>query len=277
MPTTNNKDTYDLSYDALPSWACSALSTNPFYDKMVREGYEAMAGLNVVIAGLARNIGEDLNNTIARIERTGDFFNDYAVCIFENDSTDGTTERLAEWQARNPNVVVKSEKFDRKQWGPVRDLGRMVDLAEYRNACRNMILESYPEADYVILVDTDLKGGWKYDGIANSFSQVSRWDFCGSVSWAQVNNKWVHYDVWACRPNHWKALHARDINPWLPLPGQDLIPVKSCFGGLGIYRMDAYKSAEYAGYDCEHVCFHQRMIEKGYGRIYMNPSQITLY
>ena len=55
------------------------------------------------------------------------------------------------------------------------------------------------------------------------------------------------------------------------------MPVHSCFGGIGLYRMEAWLAARYSGDDCEHVTLHRRMREAGYGRQFLNPSQIALY
>lgn len=49
--------------------------------------------------------------------------------------------------------------------------------------------------------------------------------------------------------------------------GEPLLPVESCFGGLGLYRMAAFLSAEYGGGDCEHVVFHQRLRRSGFDRL----------
>jgi hypothetical protein len=59
--------------------------------------------------------------------------------------------------------------------------------------------------------------------------------------------------------------------------GEPLLPVNSCFGGLGLYRMPAWLAARYGGDDCEHVVLHRRMRDAGYDRQYLNPSQIVLY
>jgi hypothetical protein len=62
------------------------------------------------------------------------------------------------------------------------------------------------------------------------------------------------------------------------LRGESLFPLTSCFGGLGVYRMKAFAAGEYdSGTDIEHVPFHRSMRQNGYGRVFLNPSQITLY
>ena len=59
--------------------------------------------------------------------------------------------------------------------------------------------------------------------------------------------------------------------------GEPLVPVTCCFGGLGIYRMEAFRKGSYCPSDCEHVTFHKSLIEAGHGRLFLNPSQILIY
>ena len=57
-----------------------------------------------------------------------------------------------------------------------------------------------------------------------------------------------------------------------------MLPVESCFGGLGVYRMACLLACSYGGGgDSEHVVFHDRMRRSGLGRLYLNPSQIVLH
>ena len=56
-----------------------------------------------------------------------------------------------------------------------------------------------------------------------------------------------------------------------------MVPVWSCFGGLGVYRMECFEAAGYGGDDCEHVTFHRALRERGLDRLFLNPSQIVLY
>ena len=59
--------------------------------------------------------------------------------------------------------------------------------------------------------------------------------------------------------------------------GEPLVPVYSCFGGFGVYRMPAFLSAQYAGGDCEHVALHRSMRAAGFDRQFLNPSQLVFY
>ncbi|MEO1085295.1 MAG: hypothetical protein AAFY88_13735 [Acidobacteriota bacterium] len=56
------------------------------------------------------------------------------------------------------------------------------------------------------------------------------------------------------------------------------MPVVSCFGGLAVYSFEAFTcGARYAGPECEHVAFHRDLRRRGFGRQFLNPSQIVLY
>jgi hypothetical protein len=58
--------------------------------------------------------------------------------------------------------------------------------------------------------------------------------------------------------------------------GNELVPVQSAFGGTAIYTKDAFLSSTYDGYDCEHLCFHESLIKKGFNKLFLNPSFIVL-
>lgn len=253
------------------------------YKKLVARGRQVMKERKVVITGLARNIAPVLGKTMARIERTGAMFDDYRVVVFENDSRDNTAEQLKVWARINPNVRAISERLGDPVNPGIRCLDRATRMAKYRSACRDYLLENWPDYDDVIVVDMDLPGGWSYDGIANTFGQEIEWDFVGSngiihKEYKGLLNKPLYYDVWAFRwLGSWSPVFAQQLNPRYWPRGEPMLRVNSCFGGLGVYKMNSVFAGTYAGTDCEHVPFHQSMAAAGFDRGYMNPSQITCY
>jgi hypothetical protein len=134
----------------------------------------------------------------------------------------------------------------------------------------------------VILLDTDLHGGWSYDGVANTYGHIG-WDFVGAyglifrrVGWAP--NRLAHYDAWAYRKDlAFTPLTTKQVNAIHFRRGEPLQAVSSCFGGLGVYTMPAYLAGRYDGWDVEHVTFHRELHRRGFGRTFLNPSQIVLY
>ena len=54
------------------------------------------------------------------------------------------------------------------------------------------------------------------------------------------------------------------------------IKVNSCFNGIGIYKYNDIKNCKYDGNNtCEHVNFHQEMIEKNKAHLYIYPKLIV--
>jgi len=64
---------------------------------------------------------------------------------------------------------------------------------------------------------------------------------------------------------------------WLPPVGSPPVLVASAFGGMCIYRTDAYLKGTYDGvHDVEHVPFHQSIAKATGQHLYLNPSQRML-
>lgn len=248
----------------------------------VRCGRTKMADTQVVLVGLARNLEAVLPLTMSRLERLGSLFGDYRILIYENDSVDGTPSMLQAWATINPKVQVICCRLGEQVNPKRRCLARAARMANYRNACRQEIVQHYAHFPYTLIADLDLTGGWSYDGIANTFGQDG-WDMMGSNGMLQRDyegkkDQLVHYDVWAFRwQGSYKPVGAKQINPLHWDRGEPSVPLYSCFGGLGIYRTECLLQCAYDGTDCEHVPLHRKMRDNGYGRIFMNPSQIVLY
>ena len=251
------------------------------YLRHLQIGRERMSHSRVVICGLCRDVRHFLPKIAARVERLGSLFRDYRVVLFENDSVDATLEFLLDWQTRNNRVTVLSERMNKARYPQMRSSDRSMQMAEYRNRYRDFVVQHYPDFDAVLVVDTDLAGGWSYDGLANTFGHDD-WDFVGSSGLRRINDErgsdWSQFDVWAFRAmGHPEPHSPTEIGCTLFERGEPLIPVLSCFGGLGVYRMQAVISGQYGGPDMEHAVFHEQLRANGFPRLYLNPSQITLY
>jgi hypothetical protein len=240
-----------------------------------------MGSARVVICGLARNVAEVLPATIGAIERLGSAFADYRVVLYENDSHDRTPELLSGWAAVNRRVTALSQRRGDPVNRPIRCLERAARMACYRNQYLNFVRRTYRDYDYVIVVDTDLGGEWNEAGIAITFGHDD-WDFVGSYGilhrLSRQGFQQVHYDAWAYRLlGSDTAIPTKIANRFMPTQDQTLIPVNSCFGGLGIYRMASLVASHYGGSDCEHVTLHRGMREAGHARLYLNCEQTTYY
>ncbi len=253
------------------------------YSERVARGRERMKQHSVVVCGLCRDVRLYLPRTAARIERLGEMFADYRVMLFENDSKDATLEFLFDWRSRNARVEFLTATAGRPKFQRSRSLARAEWLAHCRNQYRKEIQQRYAEFDYVIVVDTDLAGGWSYDGVAHTFGEDD-WDCVGSYGLErrldQTSDRppYIHFDTWAFRPTPGTfASQLTNHNELHLSKGGPLLPVQSCFGGMGIYRTACMFAAEYGGSDCEHVVFHNRLHQAGLTRQFLNPSQLVLY
>lgn len=242
-----------------------------------------MQQTRVVICGLCRDVRSCLPRTIARIERLGNLFADYRVVLYENDSQDQTRPYLNAWAERNSAVTILSDDFGHKRFPQIRSLKRATRLAEYRNQYLEYTRQHYADFESVIVVDTDLRGGWSYDGIAHTFGH-DHWDFTGSYGVLKRcrtrpnRRELLHFDAWAFRATHCPTPRpSSSINRMTFERGSPMTSVASCFGGLGVYRMPAFLVARYGGRDCEHVVLHDKMKNAGFQRLFLNPAQLVIY
>lgn len=252
------------------------------YQQACLRGYAAMAGMRVAITGLARNVGDLLPITIARIERLASRFANYRVVLYENDSTDTTKPLLLRWANANPRVIVTMENCADPTNPTTRCLARAERMARYRERCQALVLEHCEDFDATIVLDLDVAGGWSEDGVANSFGQRD-WDFIGTNGLIYRReglriNALRQYDMWALRlDERLTPIPTAQAGQHIHHRGEPLVPVTSCFGGMGIYRMEAFRQGRYGAADCEHVIFHRHLLEHGFSRLFLNPSQILVY
>lgn len=240
---------------------------------------------DVTIVGLCRNSMPQIRWNADRIERLGQWFKSWRAFVYENDSDDGTAEFLQQWSAANPVVFTHTERHDRPQLSHEKSTRRTDALAEYRNACRDWAAKHRPDDKNhcVIVVDLDTWAGWSDDGVMSGLWWLNELpDAAGlaSVSTIEIHMPQhpagklrIHYDAWAFRLNHWSEHDMNWFPHWFPPVGSNPVPCHSAFGGLAIYRPDAYYAGMYAGGDCEHVAFH-RSIKHATGLgMYLNPGQ----
>lgn len=217
------------------------------------------------------------------MDRLGRRFADYRIVVFENDSRDGTLSALRAWQQESPRVTVLSESLGMPRWSHVPSGERAGQMASYRNRYLEYALKHHADYEYLIVVDLDVAGQWRNAGIADTFGRDG-WDMVGSngiqyQAHAGLPRYPVQFDAWAFREVGRETAHAyAEINPRRYPGDAPLVPLWSCFGGLGVYRMEVFRSGcRYAGGDCEHVLLHRAMRQRGFSRIFLNPRQVVVY
>jgi hypothetical protein len=260
-----------------------SLSSSQFleFQEQVLRGRRIAREKRVVICGLARDLEWILPKTLPRLQRLGEMFADYRIVIYENDSKDGSRQILEHFQKQNSRVHLLSDSLGDPPNQSVRCLRRADRMAKYRNRYREYVAEKFADFDFTIVADLDLPGGWSENGIAHTFGQ-SEWDFVGSNGLIKkkylVGERILQFDAWALRKEgSYDALTTREVNYLCWKRDVGLIPVYSCFGGLGVYRMPAMLTCTYAGGDCEHVALHREMRNRGMAKLFLNPFQVTDY
>jgi hypothetical protein len=244
-----------------------------------------------LVVGLARNIASSFEANIRVLAEAFSCFEELSFYLVESDSSDTTVEELARARDYIENFSYVS-------------LGALVDKFPKRveriTFCRNSYLKYFlskkADFDYLIVADMDgVNCGLTAESVASCWSTDLEWDA------VFPNQSSLYYDIWALRHDAWcpgdcwknyrflKSVGQSDENAlWqavfskmITIPiDYDWIPVRSAFGGLGIYKASSFPEAYYSCYDecgievCEHVNLH---CSPGFNnrKLLINPALIN--
>ena len=257
------------------------------YAKLVATGREEASSAGVNIVSIARNAMPKLTNTLELVDGVRKGFARCQMFVFENDSADGTDAALDGHAARNDWFTVAhdtwggtdSRSFERE---------RTERLAKARNICFEWVKANGASNEYTIVLDLDPDMGFSVDGVFNSVGWLRETLRSGAANVGAMASfsllrieiegevRVAHYDAWAARLNWWRDRRDEDggmswFSLLLPPVGSSPIPLNSAFGGLCVYRTEAFLAGGYSGEDCEHVPHHRRMAEAGWG-LFLNPG-----
>lgn len=245
-------------------------------------GIERIRNSTCLLFSCIRDVdSETFTRNTQRIRDLADCFKDSTVWLFENDSSKGFVE-LSKERAKALNFNIMNAKYGLQPIGSGRSDERIANYCFFRNQLFN-IYKKYvkKDYDYIIIVDMDLKA-WRNDGIFHSFGVKKEWDMIGANGIQILDDREVYYDSFAYVGKHWDI-----IPPGVDIPvfrfNDSIVPVKSCFGGIGIYKSKAllagkkYVPKTINGISlCEHACIHMDMRAAGYTRFYINPNLIVV-
>jgi len=264
------------------------------YDRMVGIGRRTAAQLDACVVMICRNSMPHLANTIGLLRELSLGFRSMSIYVHENDSTDGTGEFLDVVADESFSMTVCHETLggiDARGFGRE----RTERLAYCRNKCLGWVSENASRTAWTIVLDSDAHGGWSVDGVFNSIgclgSHNTRPDSFpagGMASYGVYRPRRLvpeaagigehgilQYDAWAARLNDWRDRREEVGFNWffclLPPVGSPPIEFLSAFGGLAVYRTDAFLAGGYTGDDCEHVGHHRNMRAAGYS-MHLNPG-----
>lgn len=225
---------------------------------------------------ITKNVKKHISSVLQNVERYASYFKEYQVVIIDASSNeDGTYDLIQSWTALHPSI--------RKCYKQISFLPRPYALTEARNMYLSLLESQFGDDTYLIVMDCDEVNAqpMNEEGFLSNF-KYSSWDAMFA------NQSGSYYDFYALRcdfcPNNYQhdptiQIHNRHIRPT-----DDLIPVRSAFGGIGIYHTPKLIGCRYhmfEGYQnriietCEHVPFHYQLLRKG-ARLFINPAFINM-
>lgn len=254
------------------------------YKEHVEFGRVEARRQKLAIVSICRNAMPYLRNTLALVDELAGLWRDCSLYVFENDSTDETAAVLDNFAIRQW-VTIEHDTLggeDSRGFEPE----RTVRLAKCRTRCQDWVRRNAADANYVMVLDTDPHGGFSVDGVLNSlgwFCEMLGESFHRREPGAMASHSLfarkeqggfgvAAYDSWAARLNYWEDRREHNwFHMFLPPVGSNPIPMNSAFGGLCLYRREAYLAGVYEGGDCEHVFHHKAMQKAGY-QLFLNPG-----
>lgn len=253
------------------------------YGSLIEYGRTIASTKSICITGLARDIEPKINYVLPTLTNLASVFKECYFVLYENDSKDSTPKLLADWSNSTKNIHIISEIINSTHpVGPSsKSKSRTSALASYRNKCQTYISENIPDTDYIMAIDLDFLF-YSLEGLFNSIAWISssgnKINGMAGISYMSQNKNLVNYDSWAFRHTWWSDQQSNMpwFGFWYPFAGSSPFKVNSAFGGSVIYERQMFLSAQYEGYDCEHVCFHKNISTHNKYNLYINPSQIMI-
>ena len=230
-----------------------------------------------------------ISESVGRILELAEFFLDYRIKIYENDSVDGTINVINSILSKNLNATIYSEDDI-----SIAMTHRTQRLAYIRNKLLDDTLEKEANFDYICWLDLDGLVGKRFttESFLSNFKYEALWDAVFPISFP------IYYDIWALREKSispidivWHSQHLvpsvinskKNLHTAVQQLTQDNLSgwrsVESAFGGFGLYKMKIAAKGRYVGMInneeiCEHVTYNESLYRAG-ARLYINPECIT--
>jgi hypothetical protein len=265
------------------------------YKKIIQQSKKEARKENILFIGLIRNKGDQaLSFWPPIIDRLGKYCKEYQVIFVENDSSDGTREKLVSFCKKNKNYRVfcpKDKKWntDSCEMGMVSIQSRKdkFNKIEHRlnvlTQLREISLEqikTFENFDFIVLLDWDLQGDFSTEGFFHALSVLrenKEFDMVTSNSFYKQFGFYFINDTFPLLfPKNGICEKKQTINinklPKLVeyintfLSSVEPVPIKSGFGGMSIYKMSSLKEKdphydipERCPYTCEHSNFNENL------------------
>jgi len=265
--------------------------------------------MEVVFALIGRNAEDKLPHVLRNIERLSAHFRRAHTLLVENDSLDRTKRVFDDWawDAGGARISFKARTRAPKA---------MTVLAHARNLyLRALLHPKYRAADLVVVVDTDMCHLWDVRAMAALIVKLApgmgtQWHAVtanGACGWYDAQGQPAPMRSPAARPVYCDLFALHDVKNaiyeehtiWLAggcnvtgiapcevMNGVALVPVRSAFGGFGMYAAKLLRTAfnsfsdkrcMYAsnGTVCEHVPWHQCLVQNWGARLFIAPDLLV--
>jgi hypothetical protein len=248
----------------------------------------SLANDSVIVLACGRDVAEAVPIFRTNLYSILKLFKDYRVLLGESDSKDNTLMSFRHWKDEDSKIYVHT-------------YGNLSTTYSKNRAhriayCRNDLLQTVQknnwinEARFLLVMDIDINANpiLTVENFLTNFEYDTR-------DWAVMtaSQTKLYYDVWAVRTHTlnydcWEVVDPLKYNEigrkmyvnvhTKPIPREfGLIPVRSAFGGFGVYQTVYLNGCYYEAFDqtikqkCEHISFHDCVISNG-GKIFINPK-----
>jgi len=263
-----------------------------------KKGKDKIKNKKVVFGILAKNIAFNFDSLKRKLESLGNYFADYHIIFFENDSNDGSRNLIKQWTKNNKKIELLDccqfnkcdcnlNNGDLHQYG-MRSNKRIDKMREYRQKILHRIIEKYHSFDYYIIMDSDISGSIYLDGFFSTFEKED-WDvvFANGLTTIPFFNKFFIYDGFAfiAKDQNYNYLD-NDLNEFLnqnrklnfnKIIDSEWIHCKSGFNGMAIFKINSLLTSSYyndynKSFKCEHIDLYYNMALNDKHKIFFNPS-----
>lgn len=206
-----------------------------------------------------------------------------ALIVVENDSRDFTRQFLEDFNHLYPIDILNGPRFLPK-FRSVVSLKRAKQMALLRNLYLDRVQNFYIDATHMVVFDSDLalipRENFQQmitnEAVVSSNGlHVSRF----RSQDGQIHERKIYYDSWAYEhltdDTRYVTETHYEAQPAFP-EQQDLLEVRSGFGGLAVYLVDdRLRESKYRPYRdgelCEHAGLHEQLREKG-GKVWIQTN-----
>ena len=242
----------------------------------------------VIVTACGRDIAPALPVFRKKLYDILKLFKDYRIFLGESDSHDTTFINLQQWKKEDSKVHV----YTYGNLTATYSKNRAHRIAFCRNSLLRVVRRNswIRKAKFLLVMDIDINANpiLTVDNFLTNFKYDLR-------DWAVMtaSQTKLYYDVWAARTRTlnydcWKIVDplkhqqiARKVYVYVhtkPIPRElGLIPVRSAFGGFGVYQTVYLNNCYYEAFDrttrqkCEHISFHDCILSNG-GKIFINSE-----